>query len=68
MWWIVARLTCASDVHRFNVMRGDDIHGQLMLTGRVDAMAESYRRMLEDPTPTVRVASVFQQSCGPPYR
>lgn len=44
----------AVGVCRVNIMDGDAIAGQICVSGRVDEMAESYRRVLEDPTPAVR--------------
>lgn len=48
--------TCVTAVRvcRVNIMDGDAIAGQICVSGRVDEMAESYRRVLEDPTPAVR--------------
>lgn len=43
------------DQHWVNLMDGDNIMGQLCVSGRFDEMAESYRRLLEDPTPSVWV-------------
>ena len=40
-----------------NLMHGGEIYGQLCLSGRISAMAESYRRHLESDVPAVRVVA-----------